>query len=151
MRSSWSGWATKVLGDAWQGGLAVCLVGMLSGLFAAIIAIGSEWLSDLKVGLCPSAPWLNQKFCCWTQREEHCPDWKTWSELIGPDSITDAYVVAMAAYTLVAVILAVYCSLLVLRFAPYAAGSGIPEVKTILSDFALAPKMMNMEVHLQGL
>jgi chloride channel 3/4/5 len=32
---------------------------------SALIAIVTDWLSDIKLGYCSSAWWLNQKFCCW--------------------------------------------------------------------------------------
>lgn len=40
------------------------------GLNAALIAIITEWLSDIKMGYCSTGWWLNQKFCCWAIEEE---------------------------------------------------------------------------------
>jgi hypothetical protein len=37
---------------------------------SALIAIVTDWLSDIKLGYCSSAWWLNQKFCCWEIEEE---------------------------------------------------------------------------------
>eukprot|EP00124_Ichthyophonus_hoferi_P005299 Ihof_evm2s734 gene=Ihof_evmTU2s734 len=130
-------WIWLTLGDAWQGWLAVWLIGVLTGAFAAIIAIGAEWLNDLRTGICPSAFWLNQKFCCWTRRDDHCSYWKTWPEIMHVSNVGGTYIVGMFSYTIISVLLAVYASLLVLYYAPYAAGSGIPEVKTILSGFVI--------------
>jgi hypothetical protein len=32
---------------------------------SALITIVTDWLSDIKLGYCSNAWWLNQKFCCW--------------------------------------------------------------------------------------
>lgn len=37
---------------------------------SALIAIVTDWLSDIKLGYCSSAWWLNQKFCCWEIEDE---------------------------------------------------------------------------------
>ena len=37
--------------DAWSGWLCVLLAGILSGIMAGIVDIGSTWLTDLKVGV----------------------------------------------------------------------------------------------------
>ncbi|KAG0006782.1 glycerol ethanol, ferric requiring protein [Modicella reniformis] len=65
-------------GQAW---LVVSLVGVVIGLNAAFIAICTEWLSDIKLGHCSYAWWLNQKFCCWGVESEdgYCEDWSAWS------------------------------------------------------------------------
>jgi hypothetical protein len=42
----------------------------------------SEWFSDLKMGYCSDAWWLNQAFCCWEMEGEEvdgCDSWHTWS------------------------------------------------------------------------
>lgn len=43
----------------------VFFIGAAIGLMSALIAIVTDWLSDIKLGYCPNAWWLNQKFCCW--------------------------------------------------------------------------------------
>jgi chloride channel 3/4/5 len=40
---------------------------------SALIAIVTDWLSDIKLGYCSSAWWLNQKFCCWEIEDEGMP------------------------------------------------------------------------------
>jgi chloride channel 3/4/5 len=44
-------------------------LGAAIGLNSALIAIVTDWLSDIKLGYCSSAWWLNQKFCCWEIEE----------------------------------------------------------------------------------
>ena len=42
----------------------------------------SEWFSDLKMGYCSDAWWLNQAFCCWEMEGEEvdgCDSWHSWS------------------------------------------------------------------------
>jgi chloride channel 3/4/5 len=45
-------------------------LGVVIGINAAFIAICTEWLSDIKLGHCSYAWWLNQKFCCWGVESE---------------------------------------------------------------------------------
>jgi chloride channel 3/4/5 len=39
--------------------------GMAIGLNAAFLNIVTEWLSDIKLGYCTTAFYLNESFCCW--------------------------------------------------------------------------------------
>ncbi|KAJ9079919.1 glycerol ethanol, ferric requiring protein [Entomophthora muscae] len=98
--------------------------GVAIGSSAAFIDISVSWLSDLKVGVCKTSWYLNKKFCCWEEEgpEGACTDWATWGGLIN--------------YTLEAPLNFVFY-LSFSRFAPTAAGSGIPQIKTILGGFIL--------------
>lgn len=61
------GWKRKVweLYDAGQAWIVVTLVGAAIGLNAAFLNIVTEWLSDVKLGYCETAFYLNEQFCCW--------------------------------------------------------------------------------------
>jgi chloride channel 3/4/5 len=61
------GWRRKVYEsyDAGQAWLVVTLVGMAIGLNSAVLNIITEWLSDIKLGHCTTAFYLNESFCCW--------------------------------------------------------------------------------------
>lgn len=61
------GWRRKVREsyDAGQAWLVVTLVGMAIGLNSALLNIITEWLSDIKLGHCTTAFYLNEQFCCW--------------------------------------------------------------------------------------
>eukprot|EP01134_Creolimax_fragrantissima_P008078 CFRG8078T1 len=136
------GWANKMLGDSWQGWLVAFLVGICTGTFAAAIDVGTDWLSGLKLGVCKSGIWLNHTLCCWTSREENCPNWQQWTQLVDGNNSdtplsTSSWMFGYFAYVSTAVLFAVYSAMLVRSFAPYARGSGIPEVKTILSGFII--------------
>ena len=51
--------------DAGQAWIVVTLVGAAIGLNAAFLNIVTEWLSDIKLGHCTTAFYLNESFCCW--------------------------------------------------------------------------------------
>ena len=132
--------------DAWSGWVCVLLVGVAAGLCAGVIDIGATWMSDLKEGICKEAFWLNKEQCCWsandsTYTDEGCHQWNTWSEILGAQTgskpAAGAYIVKYLLYVLWAVLFAMLASLFVHSFAPYACGSGIPEIKTILSGFII--------------
>ena len=132
--------------DAWSGWLCVLLVGILSGMMAGIIDIGASWLTDLKFGVCPSAFFLNKEQCCWSSSEVidisgNCSDWLSWPEVFGYNSgqLSEAgpYTLSYFFYVVIALCFAVLAASLVRMFAPYACGSGIPEIKTILSGFII--------------
>ncbi|KAJ5894214.1 hypothetical protein N7495_005905 [Penicillium taxi] len=111
-------------GQAW---LVVTLVGIAIGLNSAVLNIITEWLSDIKLGHCTTAFYLNQQFCCWGS-EGGCPEWKTWTSFGFLNYII---------YLFFAVFLAFVAAILVKTFAPYAAGSGISEIKCIIAGFVM--------------
>ena len=132
--------------DAWSGWLVVFLVALLSGMVASIVDIGSTWLEDLKYGICPSAFYLDRDQCCWSSEEVmtdnpgNCSSWVSWPEIFGMAKMgtgASEYATAYISYVVVAVIFAALSASLVRTFAPYACGSGIPEIKTILSGFII--------------
>lgn len=61
------GWRRKVSEsyDAGQAWLVITLVGAAIGLNSALLNIITEWLSDIKLGYCTTAFYLNEQFCCW--------------------------------------------------------------------------------------
>ena len=74
--------------DAWSGWVCVLLVGILSGIVAGVVDIGATWLTDIKLGICPSAFYLNKEQCCWSSNETvvdisgNCTLWQSWPELL---------------------------------------------------------------------
>lgn len=43
----------------------IYMLGAAIGVNSALIAIVTDWLSDIKMGYCSTGWWLNQKYCCW--------------------------------------------------------------------------------------
>lgn len=113
---------------ACQSWAVVSLVGAIIGLNAAIMSIMTAWLSDLKLGYCTQGWWLNRKFCCWEIEEGFCEDWVSWTAFSGVQWVVYVAFAGLFAFT---------CAFLVKSFAPYAAGSGISEIKCILAGFII--------------
>ena len=123
------GWAQK-FGESYEAGQAwivVTLVGAAIGLNAAFLNIVTEWLSDIKLGYCSTAFYLNESFCCWGA-ENGCKEWHRWSS-ISP--------LSYFIYFVFSTLFALASASLVKSFAPYAAGSGISEIKCIIAGFVM--------------
>ncbi|TKA77113.1 hypothetical protein B0A49_01406 [Cryomyces minteri] len=123
------GWRERVREsyDAGQAWIVVSLVGAAIGLNAAFLNIVTEWLSDVKLGYCTTAFYLNENFCCWGA-ENGCDEWHRWSSLWPMNYIL---------YVLFSTVFAFTSARLVKSFAPYAAGSGISEIKCIITGFVM--------------
>lgn len=128
-RGGRAGWRYKLWEsyDAAQGWIVVTLIGVAIGMNAAFLNIITEWLSDVKLGHCKTAFYLNESFCCWGE-DNGCDDWVRWSSLTPVNYIV---------YIFFATIFALTSAGLVRSFAPYAAGSGISEIKCIIAGFVM--------------
>ncbi|KAI8911081.1 chloride channel [Gorgonomyces haynaldii] len=105
----------------------IVLVGSGTGFLAGCIDIVEQWLTDLKSGYCSFEFYLTKEFCCETLSGT-CNDWIRWDS---------SDIVGFFMYILFACLFAFCSTTLVLHYAPYSAGSGIPEVKTILGGFII--------------
>ncbi|PQE23923.1 voltage gated chloride channel protein [Rutstroemia sp. NJR-2017a WRK4] len=128
-RGGHAGWRYRLWEsyDAAQAWIVVTLIGIAIGVNAAFLNIITEWLSDIKLGYCKTAFYLNESFCCWGE-DNGCADWHRWSSFPPLN-----YVI----YTSFATIFALTSASLVRSFAPYAAGSGISEIKCIIAGFVM--------------
>ncbi|KAI1470494.1 chloride channel protein [Daldinia caldariorum] len=113
--------------DAAQGWIVVTLIGAAIGLNAAFLNIITEWLSDIKMGYCTTGFYLNENFCCWGE-DNGCNDWHRW---------TGFEPVNYFLYIIFGTAFAFTSAILVKSFAPYAAGSGISEIKCIIAGFVM--------------
>ncbi|KAJ2977015.1 hypothetical protein NUW58_g7938 [Xylaria curta] len=113
--------------DAAQGWIVVTLIGAAIGLNAAFLNIVTEWLGDVKTGYCTTAFYLNENFCCWGE-DNGCPNWHTWTGFEPANYFI---------YIMFATLFAFTAATLVKSFAPYAAGSGISEIKCIIAGFVM--------------
>ena len=123
--------------DAWSGWLIVFIVGIFTGFVAGVIDIGADWMGDLREGVCTSQFWYNKESCCWDSQigfgEELCEEWKTWSQLVGLNkSGVASYCMNYFFYVMMAFLFSSSTVILVRFFAPYACGSGIPEVREFI-------------------
>ncbi|RMZ84706.1 hypothetical protein DV737_g902, partial [Chaetothyriales sp. CBS 132003] len=117
-------WESYDAATAW---IVVTLVGLGIGLIAAALNIVTEWVSDIKLGYCTTAWYLNKDFCCYGA-EAGCNEWRRWTSLA---------VVNYFIYAAFALLLACLAAYLVKAYAPYAAGSGISEIKCIIAGFVM--------------
>ncbi|MCP9263939.1 H(+)/Cl(-) exchange transporter 3 [Dirofilaria immitis] len=120
------------LWDAGSGWICVLMVGLAAGTIAGIIDIGARWMSDLKDGICADRFWLDREHCCWSAndsvyKDADCSAWTSWPEMMQFYDRNFFIIVLMTGVTVA----------LVKVFAPYACGSGIPEIKCILSGFII--------------
>ncbi|EXK35293.1 chloride channel, other eukaryote [Fusarium oxysporum f. sp. lycopersici 4287] len=113
--------------DAAQAWIVVTIIGIAIGLNAALLNIITEWLSDVKMGYCETGFYLNENFCCWGE-ENGCDQWHRWT---GFEPLN--YFI----YFVFATLFACVAGTLVKSFAPYAAGSGISEIKCIIAGFVM--------------
>lgn len=139
--SSWQNRKKFGGASAW---LCLMVIGIVAGAVASVVDIATSWMKDLREGVCPAAFYLNKKQCCWSSNDTmfegaHCSKWLTWSQVTGiqtQHSFADNFMTFLA-YMISALLFASLAALLVKTFAPHARGSGIPEIKTILSGFVI--------------
>ncbi|KAF5971677.1 chloride channel protein [Fusarium bulbicola] len=144
------------LWDASQGWVAAFLIGLFTASIAAFVDVSVEVLADLKDGYCTNNIFLSHRACC--ASEANCQNWKSW---------TESYVYAYAIYVGLALAFGIIAGSVtattkttLTAVAPekerssasaggkvmyMAAGSGIPEIKTVLSGFCI-PHLFDLKV-----
>ena len=125
--------------DAIQSWIALAVVGILSGVVAAMVAMGTDWANDSKFGTCVGRGfWITRQMCCKDSADLlQCPNWRSWGELAGGSSPESIQLISYFFYVIIAVCQAGYSAWLCKTFAPYAVGSGIGEIKVIMSGFVI--------------
>lgn len=113
-----------------QNYIILTVTGIAIGFVAGSLNIVTEYLSNIRTGYCSSHFYLNKNFCCWGELEESkCTDWVHYSNFP---------LFNYSMYILISLMLSFTACSLVLRYAPSAAGSGISEIKCIVSGFTLS-------------
>ncbi|KAK5998259.1 putative chloride channel protein [Cladobotryum mycophilum] len=113
--------------EAAQGWIVVTIIGAAIGMNAAFLSIITEWLADIKMGYCTTGFYLNADFCCWGE-ESDCKEWHPWTAF---EPLNYLF------YFLFSIFFAFISATLVKSHAPYAAGSGISEIKCIIAGFVM--------------
>ncbi|KAK4442701.1 H(+)/Cl(-) exchange transporter [Podospora aff. communis PSN243] len=148
--------------EDYQGWLAAALVGILTAFVAFFVDYAESSFGDLKFGYCKRNPIYGKEACCFPR--ETCSEWHPWS---------DSYETSFAIYAAVAWALAMGAGLVtkltrteIPAFATHeahdssghavdpnapnrvifmAAGSGIPEIKLLLSGYEF-PNLLSFKV-----
>jgi chloride channel 3/4/5 len=145
LRSSATGISGSIrqIADASQIWWVLIATGIAVGAVAAFIDVASDWLGDLKQGVCSNIQhggkfYLNRSFCCWgVDSLEACKDWRPWSAVFGIFSVAGSWMMEYLVFIVFSVAFAAFASTLVKNYAMYAQHSGIPEIKTILGGFVI--------------
>ncbi|TPX37050.1 hypothetical protein SmJEL517_g00989 [Synchytrium microbalum] len=125
------------LWDASQSWILVTIVGICIGVVAAFVDVVAAWLGDIRMGYCQTEWYVSKKICCMGSQNADgiCDDWVDWS--YGISRIPHITFINVVMYTFFSSLFASSCAYLVVTLAPYAAGSGTVEIKTILGGFII--------------
>ena len=158
--------------DACSGWVAAALIGILTACVAFLVDVAEATVSDWKLGYCTSNPFANREACCTDRRPllrstnanlgEGCEQWHMWTD--GWPRAFGIYVGFALAYGIISSSLTMLTKSTLPAAAPghgdhhastdlpvagktmyLASGSGIPEIKTILSGFVI-PHFLDFKV-----
>ncbi|KAM0344829.1 hypothetical protein ACHAPU_007211 [Fusarium lateritium] len=145
--------------DESQGWVAAFTIGLLTACVAALVDVSVETLADWKDGYCTANILLNRRSCCKSVLD--CHVWRPWTESYA--SAYGIYVGLSLAFGIVAGSITISTKRTIgvqpatttEQDAPaakasgkimyMAAGSGIPEIKTVLSGFTI-PHLFDLKV-----
>ncbi|EKG05457.1 CLC-type chloride channel, putative [Trypanosoma cruzi] len=114
-----------------EGFLAAFVTGLLLGILGVFCDACSHWVSAFRLGICANFFWLGRNLCCVEQEE--CTGYYTWGEFFLGRGDRVAPFADFCFYVLISTFAAMIASFFCKVYAPYAAGGGINEVKTIVS------------------
>lgn len=122
--------------------LVLVALGVGAGAIAASLDLIVDWLNDVKFGSCRRAWYISRAICCHSVADlDDCDDFVNWStraqEAIRFLRHIPTPFLSFLVFISMAVSFAAAAAFLVKRYAPYAAGSGVPEIKTVLSGVEL--------------
>jgi len=99
----------RVLADSSQIWLILIATGIAVGGIAAGIDVASDWMGDLKTGVCSNVDnggkfYLNKTFCCWGEDSmAECKDWRSWSALMGIGNNAGGYIIEYIVFVMFSV------------------------------------------------
>lgn len=99
----------RVLADSSQIWLILIATGIAVGGVAAGIDVASDWMGDLKTGVCSNVDnggkfYLNKTFCCWGEDSmAECKDWRSWGALMGIGNQAGGYIIGYIVFILFSV------------------------------------------------
>ncbi|TQN66710.1 H(+)/Cl(-) exchange transporter 4 [Colletotrichum shisoi] len=152
--------------DQSQGWIAAAVIGLLTALVAFVVDVSVATVGDLKEGYCGRNAFLDRGRCCWDAAEtDVCDAWRPW---VDGEREGGSYVAGYAIYVLFALLFGVVAGNVTMttktslpavdadsvvatgtvaegKTMYMAAGSGIPEIKTILSGFVV-PHFLDLKV-----
>ncbi|OHE97240.1 voltage gated chloride channel [Colletotrichum orchidophilum] len=160
--------------DQCQGWIAAAVIGTLTALVAFVVDVSVATVSDWKEGYCKTNVLLDRGRCCWGVPETgRCDAWSPWIEGKGGEGGGGAgggggYAASYAVYVLFALLFGIIAGNITMttkaslpavdadsvfttgamtegKTMYMAAGSGIPEIKTILSGFVI-PHFLDFKV-----
>lgn len=108
--------------------LVLCAMGVTIGTIAASLNVITAWLASMRTGYCKSNFYLSKRHCCWGLDDDDCDNWTNWLSLSLFNYLMYVFLLAVFLLTV---------ALLVKLYAPSASGSGISEIKCIVSGFAM--------------
>ncbi|KAH9577774.1 Chloride channel [Trypanosoma melophagium] len=111
--------------------LAAFVTGLVLGLLGVFCDACSHWVSAFRLGICANFFWLGRNLCC--VEEGDCAGYYTWGEFFLGRGDRVAAFADFCFYVLLSTLAAMIASFVCKVYAPYAAGGGINEVKTIVS------------------
>ena len=99
----------RQLADASQIWWVLIATGIAAGLVAAFIDVASDWLADLKGGVCGNVQqggkfYLSKAFCCWGYSQlSQCKDWRSWGQHLGVSNAAGTWIVEFIAFVILSV------------------------------------------------
>ncbi|KEG08499.1 putative CLC-type chloride channel [Trypanosoma grayi] len=111
--------------------LAALLTGLVLGILGVFCDACAHWVSAFRLGICANFFWLGRNLCC--AEQEECSGYYTWGEFFLGRGDRVAAFADFCFYVLLSTTAAMIASFVCKVYAPYAAGGGINEVKTIVS------------------
>lgn len=147
--------------DRAEGWIAAALIGVLTALVAYVVDVSMATTADWKEGYCRGNVFLDRGRCCRSPpRSGVCEAWRPW---VAGSSGEGVSLAAYAVYVLVALLFGAIAGNVTMttkaslptaaaedgegstKTMYMAAGSGIPEIKSIISGFAI-PRFLSLRV-----